>query len=43
MKFLAKSKKSSEIVKIINEAIEILESVGIPITNTTERNNRTKS
>ncbi len=37
MKFLAKSKKSSEILKIINEAIEILEAVGIPITGTTER------
>lgn len=37
MRFLAKSKKSPEIVKIINEAIEILESVGIPITSATER------
>jgi len=36
MKFLAKSKKSSEIVKIITEAIEILEFVGIPI-DATER------
>lgn len=36
MKFLAKSKKSSEIVKIITEAIEILEFVGIP-TDATER------
>lgn len=36
MKFLAKSKKSSEIVKIINEAIDILESVGVPI-DATER------
>jgi hypothetical protein len=36
MKFLAKSKKSFEIVKIITEAIEILESVGVPI-DATER------
>lgn len=37
MKFLVKSKKSPEIIKIINEAIEILESVGIPILGATER------
>lgn len=34
MKFLSKSKKSSEIVKVINDAIKILESVGIPIDGT---------
>jgi type II restriction enzyme len=37
MKFLVKSKKSPEIIKIIDEAIEILESVGIPILGATER------
>lgn len=29
MKFLANSKKSAQVIKIINEAIDILESVGI--------------
>jgi type II restriction enzyme len=38
MRFLSKSKKSLNIIKIINEAIDILESVGIPITDKTERN-----
>jgi hypothetical protein len=37
MKFLAKSKKSAQVIKIINEAIDILESVGIPINDKTER------
>jgi type II restriction enzyme len=37
MRFLNKSKKSPNIIKIINEAIDILESVGIPITDKTER------
>ncbi len=37
MKFLVKSKKSPEIIKIINEAIDILESIGIPILGATER------
>ncbi len=37
MTFLTKSKKSPHIVKILNEAIEILESVGIPIADKTER------
>ncbi|CAG1020384.1 Type-2 restriction enzyme AplI [Patescibacteria group bacterium] len=38
MRFLSKSKKSPEVIKIINEAIDILESVGIPMMDKTERN-----
>lgn len=37
MKFLNKSKKSAQVIKIINETIDILESVGIPIKGKTER------
>lgn len=37
MKFLANSKKSAQVIKIINEAIDILESVGIPLNGKTER------
>jgi type II restriction enzyme len=37
MRFLNKSKKSPNVIKIINEAIDILETVGIPVFNKTER------
>ncbi|MFZ2724878.1 MAG: BsuBI/PstI family type II restriction endonuclease [Methylococcaceae bacterium] len=37
MTFLTKSKKSPEIIKLINEAIAILQAVGIPIAGKTER------
>lgn len=35
--YISKSKKSEPIQKIINEALDILESVGIPLTTKTER------
>jgi type II restriction enzyme len=37
MNFLTKSKKSAPVIKIITEAVDILESVGIPINDKTER------
>jgi BsuBI/PstI restriction endonuclease domain/BsuBI/PstI restriction endonuclease HTH domain len=37
MNYLTKSKKAKEVVKLINEAIEILVSVGIPTDDKTER------
>lgn len=36
-KYITKSTKSESVQKIINEALEILESVGIPIVSKTER------
>ncbi|MDZ4844193.1 MAG: hypothetical protein SH857_01445 [Chitinophagales bacterium] len=36
-KYIRKSTKSKSVQKIINEALEILESVGIPMTSKTER------
>lgn len=35
--YITKSTKSDKIKKIINEALDILESVGIPVTTKTER------
>lgn len=35
--YFVKSNKSTQVQKIINEAIDILESVGIPVTTITER------
>jgi len=35
--YITKSSKSEQIQKIINEALDILESVGIPVTTKTER------
>lgn len=35
--YLSRSKKSAQVIKIINEAIDILESVGIPLNDKTER------
>lgn len=37
MTLLIKSKKSARVIKIITEAVDILESVGIPINDKTER------
>ncbi|MEZ5672641.1 MAG: hypothetical protein R3E08_09760, partial [Thiotrichaceae bacterium] len=37
MTFLIKRKKSPHILKILNEAVEILEAVGIPMTDKTAR------
>ena len=36
-KYITKSTKSPQVQKIINEALDILESVGIPLTGQTER------
>ncbi len=38
MNYLNKSKKAKAVVKIINEAIKILVSVGIPTDDKTQRN-----
>ena len=35
--YITKSKKSKSVQKIINEALEILDSVGIPLNSKTER------
>ena len=37
MRFLKNSKKSTAVIKIINEAIDILDAVGIPLADKTER------
>lgn len=35
--YITKSTKSDKVQKIINEALDILESVGIPVTSKTQR------